>query len=62
MEAGFPHSIAVFKVTIKWRVPLARLESVIVSTLLVLQGDRKHVLCGFKGRENPSQALSIKSG
>lgn len=53
---------SVFKVTIKLIVPLSPLQSVIVSPLLVLPGDQKHVLCGFKGREAPSQALSIKSG
>lgn len=44
------------KVTIQIkRAPLFPRESVLVNILLVLHGDPKHALCGFKGRESSSQ-------
>lgn len=48
--------VSAFKVTIQIkRAPLSPRESVIVSLLLVLHGDPKRALRGFKGRESSSQ-------
>lgn len=58
-DSGVLGCIFAFKVVIQIkRTPLCPGESVIVSILLVLHGDPKHALCGFKGRESCFQPSS----